>query len=194
MRGQPEFHWYAGTMLAQLLPYRKKNLLFGPQVCEGAAVKPMWKAAFFLGDCLALADAEAAREILDMSASPSEWRSAYGDIINDLQSRHSRAKGIEETYEEVFPEASAPRSDVDGMLMTSVECTSSIGQRVLLGITWGLLFPETGKSMLEAWVSQKRDWASVGIGGLTVQDTPQFKSVEEGLAQAQSLYSAWSRG
>ena len=32
------FHWYVGDRLASLLPYRKKKLLFGPEVCEWPVV------------------------------------------------------------------------------------------------------------------------------------------------------------
>ena len=70
---------------------------------------------------------------------------------------------------------------------------TSIGQRVLLGLMFGILYPEMSSSMLDAWATQKSEWKDLGIGGLRIDSSPSFTSVEEAREHAQSIYEAWRR-
>ena len=67
----------------------------------------------------------------------------------------------------------------------------AIAQRVLLGLILGLNFPATGIAMAEAWVGQSNISRDLGVGGISVDDSPLFTSVESGLALAQTVYEEW---
>lgn len=186
------FPWYVGALLARLLPYRKKGLIFGPQVCEWPAVMPMTKAAFFLGCSLGLANESAAEEILTEAAAPQlRWRTAFREIIQDLERREQGVNVATATFESIFPEVTPNRHK--GVLLTPEECADSIGQRVLLGLVYAVLSPEMALSMLEAWVTEEGGWKDLGVGGLRVDESPLLTSIEEACERAQSLYEEWHR-
>ena len=187
------FQWYAGQQLAPLLPYRKKGLIFGPQVCEWPAVMPMTRAGFSLGCSLSLANKSAADHILREAARPQDWRTAFSEIVQDLERREQGINIATATFESFFPETTLPSKFKDAVL-TQEECVSSIGQRVLLGLMFGLLFPEMALSMLEAWVTEEQKWKDLGVGGLRVDTSPLLTSVEEASKHAQAVYEAWQRG
>lgn len=187
------FHWYAGQALASLLPYRKKGLIFGPQVCERAAVMPMTKAGFFLGCSLALANESAVEEILTEAGAHQPWRTAFNEIIQDMERRVQNYWGLKvdaATYENLFIDVDTYNSFKDALL-TPEDCVVSVGQRVLMGLMFGVLFPEMTLSMLEAWATQQGEWKGLAVGGLRVADFPLLASVKEACERAQSLCEAW---
>ena len=98
------FHWYAGDQLAALLPYRKRMFLFGPKVCEWAAVLPMTTSGFFLGSSLALCNRPAAEEILAEAAKPQPWRVAFSHIVQDSERRNQGMNAATVTFESFVPE------------------------------------------------------------------------------------------
>lgn len=192
MTGRILFQWYAGQELASLLPYRKKGLIFGPQVCEWPAVMHMTKAGFFLGCSLGLANKSATEEILTEAAAPQlRWRTSFREIIQDLERREQGVNVATATFESVFPEVMLDRHK--HVLLTPEECVSSIGQRVLMGLLYAVLSREMALSMLEAWVTQEGGWKDLGIGGWRVNSSPLLTNVEEAYKHAQSMYEAWWR-
>jgi len=181
-----------GDRLASLLPYRKKKLLFGPEVCEWPAVLPMTTAACFIGCAIALRNNSAAEEILAEAARPDEWRSAFSDHVQDLERRNECVDIATATFESFFPEVTPDKRK--DLLLTPEECVTSIGQRVLMGLMLGVLLPEPALSMLKAWSTQpSKGWKDLGVGGLKVDSTPLLASVEEAYAQAESIYQAWQQ-
>lgn len=196
------FHWYVGDRLASLLPYRKKKLLFGPEVCEWPAVLPMTTGACFIGCALALCDNSVAEEILTEAATnpkgyglemkPQSWRIAFSKHVQDLERRNQYVDVATATFESFFPEVTPDKwKDV---VLTPEECVTSIGQRVLMGLMLGVLLPKTALSMLKAWSTQpSKGWKALGVGGLQVDSTPLLASVEEAYSQAQSIYQAWQQ-
>lgn len=185
------FEWYAGAALAALLPYRRKMFLFGPKVCEWPAVLLMTRAAFFIGCSLSLVKQNAAEEILKEAAKPGEWRTKFSDIIKDLERRLLNVDTATATFENFFPEVKLGRGKE--LLLSQHECTTSIGQRVLLGLICGVLFPGITLLMLKAFVGQERQWTNLGVGGLRVDSSPLLRSVEEAYAHAKSIYEAWQQ-
>lgn len=190
MMDRTAFHWYAGQGLASLLPYRKKGLIFGPQVCEWPAVLSMTESGFFMGCSLSLANKPVADEILIEAAAPQPWETAFSEIIQDLERREQGCNVKTATFESFFPEVTATNKFTDALL-TPEECVTSIGQRVLLGLMCGVLFPAMALSMLEAFACQEGGWKDLGVGGLRVDDSPLLTSVEEACERALSVYEAW---
>ena len=186
-----QFEWYAAYMLTQSLPFRKKFLLFGPQVTERAALIVAEKPAFLLGCMLSQKERIATEQILDDSTAPQSWRSACAHIEDDLLRRWNAQPDKENiTYEQFFPESSPSRPNA-GDLLSSELCMDAIRQRVLLGLILGLNFPATAIAMAEAWVGQSSTSRDLGVGGISVEDSPLFTSVESGLALAQTVYEEW---
>ena len=193
------FHWYAGQQLASLLPYRKKGLIFGPRVCEWAALVPMAKAAFFLSCSLALVNKSAAEEILTEAATSDAlqnrgqpWRIALGETIQYLERGRKQSQSVDTmTFENFYPEITSDK--FKDALLTPEQCAGRVGQWVIPGLICGVLFPETALTMLGMWVTRERKWKDLGVGGLRVDETPLLTSVEEACKHAQSLYEAWQR-
>ena len=186
------FHWYAGQALASLLPYRKKGLIFGPKVCEWAAVMPMAKAAFFLGCSLALTNKSAAEKILTQVATNQPWKSAFSEAIQYLERGREQTSSIDTaTFEDFYPELTSDEFKND--LLTQEECVGRIGQWLIPGLILGVLAPEVAEPILRTWVTQPSEWKDLGVGGLRVADFPLLASVEEACERAQSLYEAWLR-
>lgn len=183
------FHLFAGQQLASLLPYRKRYLIFGTKVCEYPAVMPMTTAAFFLGCSLGLSNKSAAEEILTEAAALQPWRTAFSEIIHDLERRVQSVNVATAMFEGVFPEYKLNR--YKHVLLTPLESVFSIAQRVLMGLIYAVLSSEMSLSMLKAWVSQERGWKDLGVGGLRVDSTPLLTSVEEACERAQSMYEIW---
>jgi len=195
------FHWYVGQQLALLLPYRKKGLIFGPRVCEWAAVVPMAQAAFFLGCSLTLVNKSAAEGILTEAAASDAmqnrgqpWRIAFSETIQYLERGRKQSQSADTmTFENFYPEITILSDKCKDMLLTPEQCAYRVSQWVIPGLICGVLFPETASSMLETWVTQERKWKGLGVGGLRVAAGPQSTSVEEAYKHAQSLYEAWQR-
>ena len=193
------FQWYAGQQLASLLPYRKKGLIFGPRICEWAAVVPMVESAFFVGCSLALVNKSAAEEILAEAATSDAlqnreqpWRIAFSETIQYLDRGRKQSQSVDTmTFENFYPEITSDK--FKDVLLTPEQCAGRVGQWVIPGLICGVLFPETASSMLEIWVTQERKWKDLGVGGLRVDETPLLASVEEACKHAQSLYEAWQR-
>ena len=193
------FHRYAGQQLASLLPYRKKELIFGPRVCEWAALVPMAKAAFFLSCSLALVNKSAAEQILTEAATSDAlqnrdqpWRIAFSETIQYLERGRKQSQSVDTmTFENFYPEITSDK--FKDVLLTPEQCAGRVGQWVIPGLICGVLFPETASSMLEIWVTRERKWKDLGVGGLRVDETPLLTSVEEACKHAQSLYEAWQR-
>ncbi|MDY6893023.1 MAG: hypothetical protein SVO26_04815 [Chloroflexota bacterium] len=189
MSSRTPFQWYVGAGLAVRLPYRKKGLIFGSKVCEWPAVVPMAAAGFFVGCSLSLADKSAAEEILMEASKPQHWRTTFSDIIQDLEIRKQGVDVAMATFDSIFPEFALNKHNRE--ILTEDECVISIGQRVLLGLMFGVLFPEMALSILEAWVSQEQKWNDLGVGGLRVDASPLLVTVEESCRQAQLMYEGW---
>lgn len=198
------FQWYVGQQLASLLPYRKKGLIFGPRVCEWAAVMSMAKAAFFLGCSLALANKSAAEEILTEAVSdatslegkhvvtPPPWRTAFSDAIQYLERGREQSHSVDTaTFEDFYPEVTSNK--FKNILLTPDECVGRVGQWVIPGLICGVLFPKMASSMLETWVTRRSGWKDLGTGGLRVDESPLLTSVEEAYERAKSLYEAYRR-
>ncbi|MBE0415922.1 MAG: hypothetical protein IBX36_05210 [Dehalococcoidia bacterium] len=198
------FQWYVGQQLASLLPYRKKGLIFGHQVCEWAAVVPMAKAAFSLGCSLSLANKSAAEEILTESvgdatslegkhvAIPPPWRTAFSEAIQYLERGREQSHSVDTvTFEDLYPELMSNK--FKGILLTPEECVGRVGQWVIPGLVFGVLFPEDALSMLKAWATQPGEWKDLGVGGLRFDPSPLLSSVEEAYKQAQLIYEAWQQ-
>jgi len=193
------FHRYAGQQLASLLPYHKKGLTFGPQVCEWAAVVPMAKAAFFLSCSLALVNKSVAEEILTEAATSDAlqnreqpWRIVFSETIQYLERGRKQSQSVDTmTFENFYPEITSDK--FKDVLLTPEQCAGRVGQWVIPGLICGVLFPEMASSMLEIWVTRERKWKDLGVGGLRVDETPLLTSVEEACKHAQSLYEAWQR-
>ena len=181
------FHWYVGQVLASLLPYRKKRLIFGPQVCEWPAVMYMAKAGFFVGCSLSLANKPAGEEVLTEAAAPQPWKDAFGEGIGYLE--RGRKKGAA-TFEDFYPESTS--NAFKHIALTAEECVVRVGQWVVPGLMLGILFPETALSMLKAWVTQRKEWKDLGRG-LRVDASPLLTSVEEAYTRAQTIYEEWRR-
>lgn len=204
MANRIPFQWYVGQQLASLLPYRKKGLIFGPRVCEWAAVMSMAKAAFSLGYSLALANKSAAEEILTEAvsdatslegkhvATPPPWRTAFSDGIQYLERGREQSHSVETaTFEDLYPELISDK--FKDVLVPQEECAGKVGQWVIPGLVLGVLYPEMASSMLRTWVNQPSGWKDLGTGGLRVDETPLLTSVEEAYERAKSVYEAWRR-
>jgi hypothetical protein len=193
------FQRYAGQHLALLLPYRKKGLIFGPRICEWAAVVPMAESAFFVGCSLALVNKSAAEEILTEAAASDAlqnrdqlWRITFSETIQYLERGRKQSQSVDTmTFENFYPEITSDK--FKKVLLTPEQCAGRVGQWVIPGLICGVLFPETASSMLEIWVTRERKWKDLGVGGLRVDETPLLTSVEEACKHAQSLYEAWQR-
>ena len=184
------FHWHVGSMLAKRLPYRKKGFLFGPQVCEWAAVLSMTKAAFFTGASLALNDQTAAEEVLDESVTLEKWRNAFHETIADLNQRAEQVDRLAVSYEALFPETmEQDRRQYTKALQSPTDCVRALGQGVLVGLIVGALFPDLARSMLQSWVGGPRGSRRLGVGGLSVDDSPLFSTVDEATNLAQNIYT-----
>ena len=194
------FHWYAGQQFASQLPYRRKGLIFGPRVCEWAAVAPMAQAAFFLGCSLALVNKSAAEEILTEAAASDAlqnrdqpWRIAFfSETIQFLERGRNHSQAVDTmTFEDLYPEITS--DEFKDILLTPEQCAGRVGQWVIRGLICGVLLPEMASSMLEIWISRERKWRDLGVRGLQVDETPLLTSVEEECKHAQSLHEAWQR-
>ena len=183
------FHWYVGRQLASLLPYRKKGLMFGPQVCEWAAVRPMIKSGFFVGCALSLADSAVAETALASSATKGDWRRAYANTIQAIEHRVQRKATLHMRFEDLISDSTEKKRQ--DTLLTPHECTGAIGRKVLAGLIFGLLSPDKASSMLEEWTSKKRGWKDLGVGGLRVDTSPQFANVQEACQGARAIYETW---
>lgn len=164
----------------------------------------MTKAAFFLGCSLALANKSAAEEILTEAvsdatslegkhvATPPPWRTAFSEATEYLERGLEQSDSVHTaTFEDFYPELTYNKfKDIP---LTPEECTGRIGQCVIPGLIFGVLFPEDALPMLKAWATQPGEWKDLGVGGLRVADFPLLASVEEACERAQSLYEAWQR-
>jgi len=194
------FPWYVGQGLASLLPYRRRRLVFGPRVCEWAAVVPMAEAAFFLSCSLALVNKPAAEAILTESAASAvtpqnqgqSWRITFSEAIGYLERGQKQNQSVDTmTFENFYPEIFS--DEHKGVLLTPEQCVVRVGQWVIPGLICGVLFPDIASSMLETWVTQERKQKDLGVGGLRVTEAPLLTSVEEAYKYTQSLYEAWQR-
>lgn len=187
------FPSYVGAMLVNALPFRKKNLLFGPQVCERAAVIPTEKSAFLVGCALVFwSKFDAVNAGLDGVTAPETWKDTHGAIVDQLNERASRLTVNEASYETVFPEAAFPADRPDArLLMTRPECVDALAHRVMLGIFWGVLHPELGRAVLEAWLSQSGGWLNLGVGGVSVDASTRMETVEESIEAAHMVFYEW---
>jgi hypothetical protein len=190
MANKMPFQWYAGAGLAARLPYRKKGLFSGTQICEWPAVKAMTRAGFLIGCSLSLADKSAAENALTDAAKPKPWKSAFNDVIKEL---NRRADGIDTplvTFESLFPEVTTNGHKDD--LLTKEQCITSIGQRVLVGLLFGILFPKMATPMIESWTTSAGGWEDLGVGGLRANNAPpQGTTLKDACQNALSIYKAW---
>ena len=187
------FHSFVANYLAELLPYRKKSLLFGPRVCEFAAVLLMGKGAFFLGGSLCLVNKSAAEEALAQAAGPQDWKTAFKSIMESLKERTATVAPDTATYNTIFPEESGANMDRPRQLLSPEECGLIIQQRVLFGLLYGVLFPDMMLSMLKAWIAQKDVQQDLKVGGLKAQERPFLTSIEQAYESARSVYEAWTQ-
>lgn len=186
-------HFFVANYLAELLPYRKKSFLFGPLVCEFAAVPPMGKGAFFLGGSLCLVNKSAAEEALAEAADPQDWKTAFKTITESLKERAATVDSDTATYNTIFPEESEINLDSARQLLSPEDCRLIIQQRVLFGLLYGVLFPDMMLSMLKAWIAQKDVSQDLRVGGLKAQERPFLTSVEQAYEAARSIYEAWTQ-
>ena len=64
------------------------------------------------------------------------------------------------TLESFFPEVQEPQFRLDAnQLQTAEMCRDSIAYRVILGLMFGVLFPDAPNSMVTAWGTQEGDWS-----------------------------------
>jgi len=120
---------------------------------------------------------------------PQPWRSMFRQITENLEHRAQHLdKGVV-AFEDFFPEVTF--DFVWRISMEPEKCTTSIGERVALGLMFGILAPERALSMLEAWITQEQEWKYSGVRGLLVDHSPLVTSPEEAYGHAQSIYEAW---
>ena len=186
-----QFPWFSASMLTQSLPFRKKFLLFGPPVIERGALLVAEKPAFLLGCMLPQKERTASEQILVDATAHHPWRSGYAHIEDDLLHRWKAEPDKDSiTYEQFVPESSSSRLDA-GDLISPELCVDAIGQRVVLGLILGINFPDAAIVMAKGWVNQKSTSRDLGVGGISVDDSPLFTSLESGLALAQTVYEQW---
>jgi tetratricopeptide (TPR) repeat protein len=184
------FHWYVAQDLASLLPYLNDERLPDKQVCEWPAVMPMTKAGFFLGTSLALANSKAAEEAMICAAETGKWRSEFSELIADIERRNHCLNQNNVTFEEFFPEV-IHNNQNQYVVLGYKDCITSIGQRILVGLMLGILFPNTALQMLNSWVHSPSEYKDLNVGELKVDDSPLLSSVEESYKHAQAIYEEW---
>lgn len=193
MSNENAFFWYAGVGLADRLPYHKKWILFGPLVCEWAAVFSMTKAGFFLGTSLASASKDAAEYVLKHAAEPKSWTVSFENVISDFKSRIGPDTVFiimnNPTFEILFPETASIKNP--NAVMTPEDCSCSIGQRILLGLIFGIQYPALATIMLQAWVNQTEESRRLNVGGLMVMEKPSLSSVDQSKETVLSIYESW---
>jgi len=147
----------------------------------------MAKAGFFVGCSLSLANKPAAEEVLTEAAAPKPWKDAFGEGIGYLERGYKKGAV---TFEDFYPEITS--NTFNQIALTVEECVVRVGQWVIPGLMLGILFPEIALSMLEAWVTQRKEWKDLGRG-LRVDASPLLASVEEAYTRAQTIYEEWRR-
>jgi len=183
------FQWYVGQGLASRLPYRRRGLLSGAQVCEWAAVRRMVESGFIVGCAVSLVDSVAAETALGGLATPGGWKTVYPNTVQRIQETVERKDILDVRFQDLVSDATRRRPK--RALLTPRQCSRAIGHHTRIGLVFGLLCPDRASSMLREWVSKKQGWQDLGVGGLHVDVSTPLANVEEACQHAWAIYQTW---
>jgi hypothetical protein len=217
------FYRYCGNHLAMQLPYEKKGFIRKEYVCEWQAVHIVGKAGFYLGCALAIADSKladsalwnASRESpLSLTLTNADWRYVFEEVLVNIENRLKCIKGAKKyDYTDLFPETKEIKNPE--MLLNADACFDSVGQRVLVGLLFGVAHPDYANMMLRVWIDRGNLTLSEGIDHvnttlreeidrkllineielerLLIQDKRLLTSIDDVKEMAISIYKDWDR-
>jgi hypothetical protein len=184
-----DFHLYVATELILKLPFKKRYLIIGDDVCKWGVVKPTAKAAYMLGCTLAITEPKSAEHALQVSTSPNNWRATYNGIVDNLISRMDINSEIT-NYDDLIPEWQLS-STPDETLLDILGCINAIGHRVILGLITGLLNTSVGTTIIKSWISHDQ---IPDMYLLTIKPQYKFSSFEYAQEHAKIVYQNWING
>lgn len=206
MYGNLHFHDFVGDQLARLLPYRKKGVLFGPQVCEYAAMPPMDRAAFFVAVALWLRDRTAGEVALTDWAS-TNVRPGHGvrlSVTGLEELVHTARAGTPvPAFDALFPRWMASGFDGaslqmpvgvqldDRQLLSPQDCSRVLAAWAPKGLIIAWRFPSWAGEMLQGWLGQDDALHDLRVGGLRVQERPIFATLNQATEAARAIFDAW---
>ena len=182
------FHHYVGEALADQLPYRKRYVLWGEQVCEWGIVLHMSQAAFFIGCAVGVDDADEANAMMSLAAGASDWAAAWASVVAALDERAATLDHATATFHDLFPEARGQAPKELGRLLAPHECASTMGQRVTTGLIFALRYTDLARRMLGSRTPGSVD---IGVGGVKFIDASAYMSEDEAFAQARAMVASW---
>ena len=188
MSGGEPFHAYVGDVLAGQLPYRKKFLMVGPQVCEWGLVLHMCQSAFFIGCAAGLDDPEGAIALLGAANDVGEWGALWSSTGVELERRVSTVELAAATYDKLFPETFTQSMSEVRRLLSPRECVAALGEPVAAGLTVALRFPDLAQAMLEL---RRPILRGAEIVGVRLIDASAYMTVEQMMAHAREMVAAW---
>lgn len=203
MRGRPSwgFGKFAGDILADRLPYRKRGFLRGPQVCEYAALVPMAKALFFFTAALGLANRDAAEVALANITGFGNWPRFVLPGVSHLDTAVELLRRAADTcFEDIYPTIDLIHAGVlnrDALpssvlplprdyLLTPDQCALLLQFWVQPGLEFGYLLPQTTRSLLENWLASE-------AGPVVRSINEAFQKLEHWLAMARTTDEAFQK-
>lgn len=188
MSGSERFHEYVADVLAAQLPYRKKYLMFGPQVCEWGLVLHMCQSAFFIGCAAGLDDPEGAISLAGAANDVRAWGALWSSAGMELERRVSAVEPSSATFDQLFPETFTQSVSEVRRLLSPRECVAALGEPVVTGLTVALGFPELAQAMLDLRRPIRRGAQIVGV---RLIDASAWMTVEQMMAHAREMVAAW---
>ena len=168
------------------------------------------EAGFNLGCSFSLTNGTAAQTILEetakVSATGKSWEIAYSRIIQDLEQKEKmiseffrsqkKARLLQTSpsdqeilnstvmsYEFLFPEMRTEEYHSEAIVSRD-GCIAAISQEVLLGLIFGIKFPESALLTVKGWIYKKKTW------GLTAGG--EFSSIKDVFKAMETSYYSWS--
>ena len=182
------FSRYVSAMMAQRLPYRKRAMLRGPQVCEYAAIPSMAKGVFFIGAGLALREKDAAEVALANISGFGNWPGHASlahkqdwDGAMELSGRDDAR--FEDIYDHLIGHIHAGALNLagpppDDYLLSPEQCAHLLQRWVEPGLLMGYLLPKTTRILMANWLATPADIQRLGAGRLSVIEKPLAASAE----------------
>lgn len=206
------FNDFVARWLIRALPFRRQGFFRASTVCEYGAVRPMDKSAFFIGAGLSLANKDAAEIVLanlsgfgnyvwqfDFGRKPYVERAVEQALrpdvsFDDVHSPEIRFIDTGAVWDMAERQRRGGDSVTlpDGEALSPDQCVRVLQGWVGGGVWFGLVIPRTTETMLRNWISQPSSTRRLGVGGLSVGEKPKLTSVEQALAVALEVFTAWT--